>query len=268
MTIIHLLLCVQSDIFKSIKMTNIETIFKKLGLDDKDAAVYLSLLSSGPIAIRKLAEKSGINRGTTYEILKTLQKEGLVSYYHKEKHQHFVAEDPKVLKNILARKKKEFEDVEDNLVKLIPELSSLSHTTSDRPVVKFYENFQGVRSILEDVLDSVQKLSKNEYVAYSSSTMRPYLYNKNAFPNFTDERIKRKIHVRTISNGPGGTVQGKDERKWLSKKESSPTYTLIYAGKVAMISVGGNNIPHGLIIEDVGIYKTQLFIFNSLWDKL
>ncbi|MDB5204214.1 MAG: transcriptional regulator, TrmB [Candidatus Taylorbacteria bacterium] len=249
-------------------MTTIETIFKKLGLTDKDAAVYLSLLSSGPIAIRKLAEKSGINRGTTYEILKTLQKEGLVSYYHKERHQHFVAENPKVLSKILTRKKNEIDEVSKDIENIIPELSILSKGVSDQPVVKFYEDYSGVRSILNDVLDETERIKDKKYVVYSSSTIRPYLYNKNAFPNFTDERIKRKIFVRTIANGPGGETSGKDERKWLTKRESPPTYTLIYAGKVAMISVGENDIPHGLIIEDQAIYKTQLFIFDSLWKSL
>lgn len=249
-------------------MTNIETIFKKLGLGDKDATVYLSLLSSGPIAIRKLAEKCGINRGSTYEILKTLQKEGLVSYYHKEKHQHFVAEDPKILTKILARKKSEIDEVSKDIERIIPELSVLSKGSSGQPVVKFYENYSGVRSILNDVLDSTEKTKDKKYVVYSSSTIRPYLYHKEAFPDFTDKRIKRKIFVRTIASGPGGNTQGKDERKWLSKKESAATYTLIYAGKVAMISIGENNIPHGLIIEDQGIFETQKSIFESVWKNL
>jgi len=80
--------------------------------------------------------------------------------------------------------------------------------------------------------------------------------------------IKRKIYVRTIASGPGGSTHGQDERKWLTKKESAPTYTLIYGGKVAMISIGKNNLPHGLIIEDEGIYKTQISIFNAVWKSL
>lgn len=249
-------------------MTQIEKIFKTLGLDEKDASIYLALLSMGPSAIRKIAEKAGINRGTTYESLKTLQKEGLVSYYHKAKHQHFVAEDPKVLLKISARKKDELDDLKKEIESCIPSLSKIPKKTTNQPVVKFYENYSGIRSILEDVLDSMEKEKTKEYAVFSSSTLRPYLYHKDAFPNFTEERIKRKIFVRAIASGAGGSAQGKDERKWLTKKDSSPTYTLIYGGKVAMISVGENNTPHGLIIEDREIYTTQYTIFNSLWEKL
>jgi len=249
-------------------MKDAEKTLEQAGLTPKEAAVYLTLLESGPTAIRKIAEKAKINRGTTYESLKKLQKMGLVSYFHQGKNQHFVSEEPKVLINLISRKKAEIKEAENLLPGIISELSSLSKKAGGQPIVKFYENYSGVRTVLEDVLDSVKKLSKKEYVAYSSSSISPFLYHPDAFPNFTDERVKRKIFVRTIASGPGGTIHGHDERKWLTKKEGAPVYKLIYGGKVAMISVGSNNIPHGLIIEDSGIYKTELLIFNSLWNYM
>ncbi len=249
-------------------MSNYNDTFKKLDLSDHEVAVYSALLSLGSSSIRKIAEKAGLNRGVSYNALKALEKKGLISYFHKEKHQHFTAEDPSILSKILDRKKEELEDMDKDVKNVIENLSSLSRTHTDKPVVKFYENHTGIKNILEDVLQSVSKLPKKEYVAFSSSTIRPYLYHKNAFPNFSNERIKRKIFVRTIANGEGGTTYGKDERKWLSKNDSAPTYKLIYAGKVAMISVGKNNTLHGIIIEDQNLFETELALFNALWKKI
>ncbi|HEY4503314.1 MAG TPA: helix-turn-helix domain-containing protein [Candidatus Paceibacterota bacterium] len=249
-------------------MDNLAKTLGQMGLSEKETKIYLALLSMGPTAIRKIAEKVSINRGTTYELLKRLQSHGLVSYFHKGKRQHFVAENPSVLSNILTRKKKEIGEAENDLQKIISELSSLSKVSNNQPVIKFYENYSGIRTILEDVLSSLVKTPKKEYSVYSSSSIRPYLYHKDAFPDFTEKRIAKKIHVRTIAIGAGGKVQGEDERKWLSKKDGSPTYTLLYTGKVAKISVGVQNIPHGLIIEDKAIYETELLIFNSLWKTL
>ena len=234
-------------------------------MEKREVNVYISLLELGPSAIRKIAERSGINRGTTHDLLHKLLKIGLVSYYHKETKQHFIAEDPKNISKILSRRKNEIEEAETELEKIMPVLNSISEAQTGKPIVKFYENFEGIRSILEEILDSAEKLTKKEYAVYSSSAIRPYLYDKRAFPNFTKERIKREIFVRTIADGIGGSVSGKDERKCITKKESTPTYILICAEKVAMISVGKNKIPHGLIIEDKEIFNTQLFIFNSLW---
>jgi len=245
-----------------------EKVLQELGLSKKEATVYLALLSLGPSAIRKIAEVAGINRGTTHEALKSLQHIGLVSYYHQEKRQHFVAEDPSTLSNIIRRRQEEIEDANQALADILPKLQALPSASSSRPAVKYYENYTGVRTILEDALDSVAKLKQKEYVAYSTAATRPYLYHPLAFPNFNDERIKRGINVRVIAIGSGGDTYGKDERRWLTKKEGAPTYSLIYAGKVAMISLSPSKIPHGLIIEDEGIYQTQLLLFNSLWDSL
>ncbi|MBI5139476.1 TrmB family transcriptional regulator [Candidatus Nomurabacteria bacterium] len=249
-------------------MTNLQNTLAKIGLSDKEIKIYLALLKTGPTAIRKVADTSGVNRGTTYELLKKLQSFGLVSYFHKGKRQHFVAEDPKVIADIISRKKLEIEEAESNIEKVLTELSLLSYVSKDQPVIKFYENYSGIRTILEDVLSSASHLNKKEYIAYSSSSIRPYLYHPNAFPDFTAKRIKKKIHVRTIAIGAGGKLHGEDERKWLTKKQGAPTYTLLYAGKIAMISVSKKNIPHGLIIEDEAIYETELMIFNSLWNSL
>ena len=247
-------------------MEQVTLYLQKLGLRDKEISTYLALLSLGPTSIRKIAEKTRINRGTVHLSLRSLQKSGLVSYYHKDKKQHFVAENPKILVNVLAHRREELEEAESDLQKIIPELATLGTPGNNRPAVKYYDDYSGIRTILEDALDTAEKTK--EYVAFSSSAISPHLYHKKAFPKFTEERMKRKIFVRTIASGPGGSIHGQDERRWLTKAESAPVYKLIYGGKVAMVSVGKNGIPHGLIIEDEGIYKTELLIFNSLWKFL
>ena len=241
---------------------------KRIGLSEKEVQVYLALISLGPSAIRKVAERAGINRGTTHELLKALQRRGLVSYFHQQKHQHFVAEDPQVLLGKIARREGEIKQATQEIESVLPQLRALAIAAGGRPTVTYYEDYAGVRSILQDALDSVSKLSKKEYAAYSAATIRPYLYDHRSFPRFTEERIQRKISVRTIAIGAGGEMHGKDERRWLTTEEAAPTYTLLYAGKVAMISLGAHDIPHGLIIEDAGVYKTQLMLFDAMWDRL
>ncbi len=54
-------------------MVTFETELQKLGLGEKEIAVYLALLSHGPSSVRKIAGISGINRGTTYDCLRALK---------------------------------------------------------------------------------------------------------------------------------------------------------------------------------------------------
>ena len=74
--------------------------------------------------------------------------------------------------------------------------------------------------------------------------------------------------MQTISIGPGGETKGLDERKWLNKEQGSPTYTLIYENKVAMISVNVNKNQIGVIIEDKNIFATQKMLFEFIWKKV
>lgn len=243
----------------------IEGILKKIGLNDKEIKVYLACLKLGPSSVRKLAKQAEINRGTTYDILKSLQELGLISYYHQDKHQYFIAEDPSKLKDVLEQKQQQLKETKTQIEEIIPQLQLIHDNAGDKPVAKYYEGEGGIKTILQDVLKVCGSGSK-EYYVYSSSTIKKYLYS--AYRSFSAERIKTNIKVKSISIGPGGSTVGLDERRWLTKKESAPTYILIYNNKMAMISVDIDDKPIGVIIEDKNIYQTQKMIFEFVWAKL
>lgn len=243
----------------------IESILKKIGLSDKEIKVYLTCLKLGPSPVRKIATAAEINRGTAYDILRALINLGLVSYYHQDKHQYFIAEDPTKLTDTLEQRVQQLQSTKEELVQLIPQLKSMYDNAGEKPVAKFYEGSGGIKTILRDVLDSCANGEKQYYV-YSSSTIRQHLYE--AYRSFSQDRIKAGISVKSISIGPGGETVGLDERKWLSKKESAPTYTLIYEDKMAMVSVDSGSKPIGVIIEDKNIYQTQKMIFDFIWQQL
>lgn len=241
------------------------TLLQHLGLSEKEIQTYLVVLKSGPSPVRKISKETRINRGTTYDLLKSLIKKGILSYYHKDKHQYFSAEDPSKLKDLLEQREHELERLKNEINKVIPELKSLQEKMGAKPVVKYYEGLSGIKTILKDVLNT-SLISNKEYCVYSSSAIKKYLYE--AYPRFSADRIKAKVRVQTVSVGPGGTTVGLDERKWLTKKKSAPTYILIYSGKVAMISVDEEGNPLGVIIEDYHIFQTQKMIFDFIWNKL
>ncbi|MCX6785706.1 MAG: TrmB family transcriptional regulator [Candidatus Komeilibacteria bacterium] len=241
-------------------------ILKQLGLSDKEIKVYLALIANGPSSVRSLALASKINRGTTYDILKSLKENGLVSYYHKATKQFFAAEDPAALNKALEQKMAKLTEVKKNLSQVIPELKSLFDRSGDKPVVKYYEGGAGVKTVLTDVLETSNRSVEKLYYVFSSSAIRDYLYK--AFPSFTKERIKLGLKVKVIALGHEGTPAELSEKRVLPGKESSPTYILIYPGKVAMISVNSAKQPLGLIIEDPALSQTQLQLFNFIWQSL
>jgi len=241
-------------------------ILKQLGFSEKEIKVYLSLLKNGPSSVRTLAQASGINRGTTYDILKSLKENGLVSYYHKDTKQFFVAEDPSALNKNLEHRIDNLEEVREHLSNAIPELKSLFNEAGEKPVVKYYEGFGGIKTVLCDVLETAEQSKEKLYYVFSSDAIREYLYK--AFPSFTKERIRKKIKVKSVGVGHKGTVAELSEKKSLNAKKSSPTYILNYPGKVAMISVNSAKKPLALIIEDEALFITQHQLFDFIWQAL
>lgn len=245
---------------------SVQTTLKQLGLSDKEIRVYLALLHDGPSSVRTLATAAEVNRGTTYDILKTLIKRGLVSYYHQDTHQYFLAEDPEKLNGFLRDRIQELEESKHDVEKIIPELKSVYDRAEDKPVVKYYQGSKGVRTVLNDVLDVMSEAEDREYYVYSASDIRQHLYE--GFPNFAKERVKRKIKCKVIAVGSGGQLWGMDERRWLSKTEGSPTYMIIYHKKLCLISLDKHGQPIAMIVSDPGLYQTNKMIFEQLWKTL
>lgn len=244
------------------------SIFKKLGLSDKEIRVYLGLLEYGSISVRSLAEITGLNRGTTYDVLKKLKDLGLVTYYHQNTKQKFVAEDPEKLTFLLAERENELKVAKRRIKEAIPELKSLQDKGESRPTTKFYEGNNGIKNILEDVLETMGEApAKNrEYYIYSATKASEDI-NK-AYPSFTKARIRKKIHVKAISMARGGSLSGLDARKWLGTNKESATFIIVYAGKCAFISRDSRGLPVGVIIENQMIYETQKIIFLQVWKLL
>lgn len=244
----------------------IEATLKKFGLSEKAIKVYLSLLKLGSAPVRKIADQAGLNRTTTHDILNELIGEGLASFVDKAKHRYFTAEPPEHILTALKIRKSQIEQTEQDVAKILPELKSLFEKSASKPKAKYFEGEVGLRSILQDVLDTVSRTADRSYCVYSSSAVRDIVHG--VFPNYNAERQRLKISVRSISIGPGGSLHGLDERKWLSKEAGSPTYTLLYAGKVALVSLDDKKQPLGVVLEDRNSYQTQIMIFQSLWSKL
>lgn len=238
---------------------------KKIGFSDKEAQLYLSLLRLGPSSVRRLAEVSGLNRGTAYDLLKSLQEKGVVSFYDKESKQHFVAENPEKLFTVLKQQAEDLQQADQELGKLVPELQALYHKGGERPIARYFGK-KDLNLVLEDVLSTCAESEEKLYRIYSAEGLRHYLYT--GFPSFSDARVGKGVRVKVIALGDGGELRGLDERKWLPTAEHTPTYIIIYPGKVASISLNAQGDPVAVVVENDGVYETQKEIFEALWGRL
>lgn len=243
-----------------------DEILELIGLKPKDMKVYTTLLKLGTAPLRRVAQECGLNRGTVYDALKRLLDLGLVSHMDAKTHRYFTAEDPQKLTGLATRREVAIKEAQLKIRTAVPGLRELLGSSGHRPSVRYYDGERGVRDILEDVLQVTGRAEHRLYRIYSSQGIRDLI--AHAWPGFTKKRISSKVEVKTISIGKGGTTHGLDERKWLSESVAAPTYTFIYPGKVAFVSVDERKQLFGVIIEDDAIAATQIMIFDALWTMM
>jgi HTH-type transcriptional regulator, sugar sensing transcriptional regulator len=244
---------------------NIATL-KKLGLKDKEIRIYLVLLEQGSVSIRSLSEIVGFNRGTAYDGLKKLCDLGLVVSYGTKERQKYTAEKPEKLLDLASRKEKEVQQFKLEAQELVESLKAIEKKDPSQPAVKYFEGDLGIRKILDDLLQTLEKEKEKTYYAYSAKNASEDL--GRAYPDFTKKRIKKGIKVKVISLAKGGKTHGLDQRRWLQTDDRSASFILIFGSKCAFISRDGAGFPVGVIVENKMIAKTQKLIFEKFWDRL
>ena len=167
-------------------MSNLEENLKKAGLTGNEARIYLELLQRGSINGSQLANKAGLDRTLTYQVLNNLIKKGLVNYIIKEHKKHFEASSPNNLLNPIKEKKAFIED-------LIPELKNLEKAKDTINEVSVYEGKEGLRATYMLWLEE-----KDTFCAFGS-TGRLYdvLYES---PRIAKEIEKKGLKGRVVIN--------------------------------------------------------------------
>jgi len=243
----------------------IQKLLQDLGFRQIEAETYWALLQLESVSIRKVAEKTGINRGTTYEAIKSLVQSGLVIVKKSGAREYYAAESPEKIYDLIRDKRKSLWRSQQEAQKVIPEVIAKHAKPEGRPIVKYFEDDEGIVTILKDVLQTVSKLEKPEYYVYSSKGLRQYIYRK--FPRFTERRIEEGVFVKVIAVGEGGDKVDSSERKWLDNPndEQLSSYIIIYGSKVAHISISRDFTPYGVVIDDAGTANMQRLLFEQLW---
>lgn len=245
----------------------VQQLLLELGFSEAEAATYWALLNLDSVSVRKVAAFSGINRGTTYDAIKSLRAQSLVVTRKSGQREYFSAESPEKIYDLIKEKRKDLWESQQRAQALIPQLLARKAQPQGRPLVQYYEDDDGVVTILRDVLQVCSKLDKPEYYVYSSRPIRQYIYRK--FPQFTERRTAEGIAVKAIAIGEGGDPLARAERRWLSEPKDGgvSSYTLIYGDKVAHISIT-NDTPYGVVIEDAGTAAMQRLLFEQIWSQL
>lgn len=253
-----------------------KTILQKIGLTDKDANVYLACLELGTQPASVIAKRAGLKRPTTYLILESLLKRGLVSEYTGSNVKYFTAVEPQYLLSFVEKQRRELMAHQRELEQFIPQFQALTNPYSVSPKVKFYEGVEGIERVMEDTLTA----EKTGILTYSSidrwfsrEDLKQYImhYGKRRIQEkrlplrgiVIDTPLARNYITKDYPNSNEDLTQ----TRWFPKDISIFHNEInIYDNKIAICSIGHELL--GVIIESREIAESQRSIFELAWKSV
>ncbi|MCD6149397.1 hypothetical protein J7J13_01250 [bacterium] len=241
----------------------LEKELQEIGLNEKEAKVYLASLELGQSTVQKISQKAGVNRATAYFIIESLARKGLVSSFHQNKKQFFIAADPNRLSELLEQQKENIKKNEKKLKELLPQLQSMDAKQKNRPVVKYYEGKEGLISIQEEFLKSRKGIAS---MAYSVDAVNR-VFTNNEMSRFRRKRLNKDIKNKVIYTYKKGILESDktSKRKKVPFSKFPITCDIaIYDNKIRLASLGKRLT--GIIIEDKELADSMKAIFNLAWE--
>lgn len=246
--------------------TNMIEQLQKLGLNSKEAALYLVSLEMGEASpVSTLAKKAGINRTTAYDILENLVKRGLVVASDHKGFRTYRAQPPAKLIAYLKEEGQRFLRLSEEAEKILPELSTHYHALSDRPRVYFYEGKEGLVRVYEETLTS-----KEEIRAFASDQANqeslPWY-----FPKYYKRRTEKGIKIRALfPDSLQSRRRHKLDKEELRESRILPKSKLDFTPEVNFfdnkIMIADWKEKLGIIIESREIAHLFKQVFELAWE--
>lgn len=239
---------------------------EKIGFSSKEADVYLALLELGSAIVSDVASKANINRSTTYVLLESLAKRGLVSISEKHNVKLFSVTPPERLIQYLQDSVKKYTELVGLAHNLLPELKSLYVGTGPKPRVQFFENTEGLKTAYEDTLTSKETIRAYASIENMHKALPDY------FPEYYQRRVKKNIAIRAIFPD---TSEARERTK--RNKEESRESLLVPSDKYAFspeINIYDNKIvfmswveKFALVIESQELADALKKVFELSWTE-
>lgn len=246
------------------QITELASKLQVLGLNDKEARVYVAALFLGPSSVQRIAEQADINRPTAYVILDQLATYGLMSQSTENRKTVYVAEGPEALDRWLENEKSRIDQKREELDRLIPELQQTERPMQDGdiPTVRFFKGTD--IGIMNGYL---RRKARPGSTLYSFTNIDDVLkVNPNVFNTNPTARLKKKIASKLIYSYSDGQVPTDRERLRTSKKISTSIAAEInlYEESVDITTYDFDG-RNAIIIESKSVAKALRQIFDLAW---
>ena len=243
----------------------------KLGLSKHETGVLLVLLQKENLKVQTIAKLAHLNRTTTYGVLQTLMKKGLVQSTDHFGTSEFQSIEPKLLLNYIDRKQEELNERKKEIKELLPELKRLQSKSDVFPRIQVFEGIEGIKQAYEDTLEN----NKEKQLLDFTGTDAVF---KHMGKEWVDYYVKKRarLEIKCIDIAPDTEWAQKSKKrddelfritKLMPEKYLFNTEIAIYDEKVAIFSFSEDQ-PIALIIEDKNISHTMKTLFKYIESTL
>lgn len=238
------------------------TTLQQIGLNEKQAKIYLAALELGETTIKEIAKKAELKRTTIYDFIDEMVNLGYFKLTAEGKKKKYLAASPEELKIIIQKR-------EALLSQIMPMLSSISNVSTSKPKVWFYNGVQGLKEVYSDSL----KYS-GEILAIGGEDIVNVI-GLDWILNYVKRRVRKQIPVRAIIAKTEllekEIISKSQEQLRASKiidrnKYPFPIEINIYGHQRVFFISARDQVA--VIIESAEIYQAMKSFFNLVWDSL
>lgn len=233
-------------------------VLNKIGLEEKEASVYLALLELGTADVGEIAQKSGQKRTTCYTVLENLKSQSLV-FQVPAKVNLYTAEDPNKLVGDLYKK-------QELLKRYLPNLEALHNSKTEKPQVQLYEGADGISEVYKKIYSAKE-------ICFFGSIVKTEKYLPKNLAKFVSEAQKNQIIVKdlldyTEQDLAYGTkaIQNKNYFvKYLPKDKKFLNDSAIFGDSVVFFSFEPK--VFAVLITSKEISKAMKVLFEMAWES-
>lgn len=237
-----------------------DKVLAAIGLNDKEAKVYLAILQLGTASVPRISERAGTKRPTTYLILEDLRKKRLVTKVMRGSVIIYSAESPEQL---LEDERKKTAILEDGL----PDLLAIYNTKKEKPKVTYY---QGEESIIR-LYDEIFK-EKEIWFYGSIGSITPTVMTQVNKHLLAIKDQKQNYRIRELLQADEASIEwakhgsNNHQIKIVDKKFALPTDNMIFGNKVAIITY--KETPMAVVIKSNDVVATHKSMFEMIWNTI
>jgi sugar-specific transcriptional regulator TrmB len=223
-----------------------------LGLEQKQAKIYLALLQLKQATATKISEDTRIERTLCYSIINKLIDKGLISYIIQNNVKYFKSAPPEKLMQDLKEK-------QEQLTNIMPQLIGLTKLNREKTRAELYQGKEGIKTVLKDII----KVGKDHIIFGEDG-----LQFEKLFPIYSKQFVKKlekeNIKERVLFKAKGDMVKAKgSEFRYLPDDYFSPTCTVVYGNKTAIIIWSEPFLT--ILIENKEVARSYRNYFEILW---